>query len=99
MHWPLRCGADQTTAVDGAGPWPSTEAQWTVGTLTVCAVADDSNLAWRVHSVGGAVRLFLAHLEFPLDLLRNLPKCHYRSSRRLYPLASAWGVDLATITC
>ena len=52
----------------------------------------------RAVRVGGAVRLFLAHLEFPLDLLGNLPKCHYRSSRRLYPLASAWGVDLATIS-
>ena len=55
-------------------------------------------VAGRAVRVGGAVRLFLAHLEFPLDLLRNLPKCHYRSSRRLYPLASAWGVDLATIS-
>ena len=93
----------------GAGPWPASASRRLRKGCPGAMSSTRTTQIWRGASIGRAVRVG-KNIHFPVRRLlvacrkrrksssEMLPKCHYRSSRRIGPLASAWGVDLATIS-
>ena len=94
---------------DSAGPWQASASRRLRKGCPGAMSSTRTTQIWRGASIGRAVRVG-KNIHFPVRRLlvacrkrrksspEMLPKCHYRSSRRIDPLASAWGVDLATIS-
>ena len=84
---------------DSAGPW---QALASCRLRKGCPGAMSSTRTiqiWRGASIGHAGRVGCASSGLISAIcIAHLPVRRYRSSRRIDPLASAWGVDLATIS-